>query len=314
MKKFTFNGPAGPVEIKEPLPLRMISSSWFLVTWTLVLILWAGDYLSFRRPQVFLGNSLSPGHRYLVRQKAACFTCHTPFSPVTTDACLDCHKNFIKAAIHNSMSCKSCHPMHTNGDFIPHTKTDAQCDQCHNQPQPKPRDGDTAAPAWEWRPVKDKLPSVSHVPYTIFPHSLHSGPGATKAGKKKFACYQCHYIGPRTMDTPMEKLFKMESCIDCKYHQDKAPGCKSCHNFRQKNFAFHLPKDPPRVRDCVGEIELIRMKANLVRENIPAAAEPGWKNLKVCETGEPAIDHGKLPSPETPPPYPEPAPDKPPAP
>jgi hypothetical protein len=321
MKKFTYRGPSGEVEIKEPLPLRMISSSWFLSLWTLALTLWAGYYLTFLDPGAFLGRRLSPGHANLIRQKSACFTCHSPFESVSTEACLDCHGKFIYASIHSTIPCKQCHPGHTDGAFVPPALTEADCDKCHNR---------AATVEWKWDPDPKKLPAQSHVPYypdrvgnpdlshyprdvssshaplNIFQHSKHTGLGSTREGKKKFACYQCHFVGPKTMNTPLQDLITMKSCMDCKYHGKTAPGCKSCHNYRLHTYTFHLPKGPVlKKRQCITIHELLDAKSKIALEGPPPNAEPGWKDLPVCETGEPAINYGKLKDPDTEPPYPE---------
>lgn len=325
MKRFTYCGPAGEVEVKEPLLLRLIDSSLFLTLWTLTLTAWAGYYLTFSDAEAFLGKRLSPGHAKLVHQKAGCFSCHSPFEPVTTESCLDCHSKFIYASIHSTIPCKQCHPGHTDGAFVPASISDADCDNCHNRAAPgRLKDGTTAE--WKWDPDPQNRPPQSHVPYypdrvghpdltrfprditssharlNIFQHSRHTGMGLTREGKRKFACYQCHYVGPKTMNTPMEDLITMRSCMDCKYHGKTAPGCKSCHNYKLHGYTFHLPKGPVLARrKCITIPELLDAKSKIALEGPDPADEPGWKNLPLCENGQPAIDYGKLKDADAPP-------------
>jgi hypothetical protein len=184
--------------------------------------------------------------------------------------------------------------MHTDGAFVPAASPDQECQQCHDRM--------ASDPTSRFSPDNKAHRLLSHVSIKIFPHGRHSGPGRTSAGKKKFACFQCHYFGPKTLETPLEELFTMNSCLSCKYHSEKKPGCRECHNFGQPKWLFHLPQAKTFKRECVRQEEISDIRLHILRENISPANTPGYRNLPVCETGKPST---QVPAPT---PVPEPAP------
>ena len=90
MKNYRYKGPEGEVEIKSPLPVRLVESSRMLTLWTLGFVIWGGYYLVAADPAMFLGKKLSSTHK---QYQSQCIVCHTPFVGVTNEACQSpgCH-------------------------------------------------------------------------------------------------------------------------------------------------------------------------------------------------------------------------------
>jgi hypothetical protein len=276
MKKYRYKGPSGEVEIKSPLHVRLVESSWMLTLWAAGFMAWGAYYLIYADPYVFIGKELSIAHKPL---QSDCITCHQPFKGVSDETCSStgCHSAMAahKETLHDTLGhrCTDCHWEHADGAFISFGIGEKDCAECHdklkNDPDSKFYAGNT-----------DQL-KMTDVSRKIFKHRSHQFP-------PHYKCWQCHCTGKGTLDTPMEGLYKMSACLLC--HDEKA--CGVCHG-------YHDPRDPrPVALTCIKEELMPDLQFKTQRCTSFRKRAPGHKNLTVCETGEPAIDYGKKPPPE----------------
>ncbi len=285
--KYYFNGPGGKIEVKPPLVVRLAESSLFLALWVAGFILWGGYYLFLADQEVFLSRSLSSAHKHL---QSNCMNCHEPFVGVTNKACSSsgCHGEMEHNVIHNTRDgkCYYCHPEHNEGDLITVGIPDKECADCHNLLE---QDPDSI-----FFPANMKKRQMTYVPRSIFKHSSHQYP-------PNYRCWQCHCTGGKgTINIPMNELFLMESCMVC--HEQQS--CHDCHKYHQKR------EERTRGLKCIkeqfmAELQLKTMKCTPYRKMLP-----GFENMTICETGEPASEFGKKP-PEESSPFFSPAPEKP---
>lgn len=280
MKGFGYKGPAGEIQIKDPLAVRLVESSWWLTLWTLGFMAWGGYYLYFAPPEVFMSKQLSPGHMKL---KTDCMACHSPFVGVTDESCgsADCHQDKALDTIHNSINprCISCHPEHTDGDLLPMRPNQRECAECHKKLRKDPASVFFA----QHEPPR----RTTFVSRKLFKHRSHQFPPYYK-------CWQCHCLGDQTIDTPTPELFLMKSCLKC--HEEK--DCNVCHH-------YHDQRDPrPKLLSCIKA----QFAPDLQFKTMSCTAENkrpiGYGDLNVCETNEPVKDFGKtalpgMPEPET---------------
>jgi len=269
MKKYSYKGPAGEVEIKDPIAVRLAESSWFLTLWTVGFMVWGGYYLYFAPPETFLGRTLSPGHVHLQND---CLACHQPFTGVPDESCggSGCHEKIRTATIHNTMErpCISCHPEHTDGEFIKLGIGIPECITCHQKLEQDPKSA--------FYQKREDPRKITYVSREKFKHRSHRYPPFYK-------CYKCHCTGKGTIDVPMENLFLMESCVKCHEESD----CGSCH-------IYHDQRDPrSRHLECIDEQFMPEMLLKTMGCSPYRERAPGFINLEVCETGEPAKDFGK---------------------
>jgi hypothetical protein len=210
MKKYRYKGPSGVVEIKSPLHVRLVESSWMLTLWAVGFMAWGAYYLIYADPYVFIGKELSIGHKVL---QSDCITCHQPFVGVSDETCTStgCHSAVAKekATLHDSLGhrCTDCHWEHTDGAFISFGLGEKDCAECHEKLKNDPDSKFYAGNA-----DQRKMTDVSR---KIFKHRSHQFP-------PHYKCWQCHCTGKGTLDTPMEELYKMSACLLC--HEEKACG------------------------------------------------------------------------------------------
>ncbi len=267
-------GPGGKREVRDPLSIRLVQNSWFLTLWTLGFLLWGGYYLAVASPGVFLGQSLSTSHANL---KTDCMVCHVPFSGVPNESCAaaGCHAKSYLNTIHNTMDkpCITCHAEHAEGAFLSRGVDEKDCAACHRRLKRDPKS--------IFHPDRLKKRKTSYVDRQIFQHSDHRFP-------PHYKCWQCHCTGAGTLNVPMERLFKMDTCVKCHEEGD----CNDCHRYHDKR-----KKRPSQIQcikeDYVGELLFKTATCTSFR-----GKAPGYENLTVCETGEPASEYGKEPPPE----------------
>jgi len=260
---------AGEVEIRDPILIRALLSPWLNIILATGLVFWGCYYLYFAPHSVFLGLHLSSEHKDLEHD---CLACHQPYYGVPNESCasMDCHQDITTDSIHNTRttSCFSCHAEHAGGYPIPAGMDDRECEDCHRKLK--------ADPDSIFHPDRAAAREVTYVPRKIYRHMTHQFP-------PNYRCWQCHCIGEKTLNTPMEDLFKMESCLKC--HEEK--GCQLCHQYHQPRVAR------PRTRTCVNEKFLPELQLKTIGCTPYRGREPGYKNLTICETGEPAATYGK---------------------
>jgi hypothetical protein len=269
VKTYSYKGPAGEVEIKDPLAVRLVESSWWLTLWTIGFMVWGAYYLYLAPPSVFMGEALSSGHRKLA---ADCAACHSPFLSVADESCAaaNCHAAKARNTLHDGLrrTCVSCHPEHTGGALLPRGITQQDCATCHNQlaKDPKSRLYASADP-----------PRINtFVSRKLFKHRSHQFPPF-------FRCWQCHCLGERTINIPTRDLFLMSSCLKCHEQKD----CSVCHQ-------YHDPRDAhPKLVSCIDA----QFVPDLLFKTLSCEDYQGrpkaFKDIKVCETGGLLIDYGK---------------------
>lgn len=264
MKQYTYKGPGGEVRVREPLAVRLVESTVVLSVLTFIFILWGAYYLHLADQRVFLGRGLSSVHKKLEKD---CMACHVPFLGVTDEACQspECHPKVMADTIHNTRKprCIECHPEHTGGEVPPPAVTAKTCAECHDRLKADP-ESQFYPPKWEKR-------TVTNVPRKIFRHRSHQYP-------PHYKCWQCHCTGKGTLNTPMEQLFVMDSCLKC--HEQE--NCKVCH-------PYHQQREPrPRSTNCVRQEYVSELQFKTLECTEYKGRVPGFNHLTVCETGEPA--------------------------
>jgi len=273
MKTHKYKGPEGSIEFRDPLALRMVESNWFMAACALVFMVWGGYYLSFTNPEALYGRGLTPGHLAL---KNDCFTCHVPFRGVPNNSCVQsgCHAAIHAHQSHYRWACVECHDRHTDGAFDPRPYPDAECVRCHEK-----EESDPTSP---FHPDNKTRRKSTTAPMSILPHGKHE--------TSRYKCVQCHCLGRNTLQTQMEDLFKMETCMLCKEHVYKPPKCKVCHNHGQPRRLFHLERAITKRRDCMTPDELMELVHKVKLCTPYLSREPGFKNLTVCETDENIVE------------------------
>jgi len=269
VKTYSYKGPAGEVEIKDPIAVRLVESSWWLTLWTIGFMIWGAYYLYFAPPSVFLGKKLSPAHKQL---QADCMACHAPFIGVTDESCAsaDCHAAKAQNTLHDGLgrTCVSCHPEHTDGALIPQVLSQQNCADCHKRLAKDPAStfyADAAHPRIN-----------TFVSRKLYKHRSHQFPPF-------FRCWQCHCLGDKTINTPTKELFLMSSCVKC--HEEK--DCSVCHH-------YHDPREPrAKLLTCIKEQFVPDLLFKALSCEDYKGRPKGFKDIKVCETGGLIVDFGK---------------------
>lgn len=286
--KYHYQGPGGEIEIKEPLPVRLAESSWFLTGLTVAGLVWAAYYLVIADPAVMVGRELSSNHRQL---KSACLSCHVPFTGVLNESCLSakCHGPKLRNTLHDgeNRACNDCHQEHAERGWINAKMDNRECQNCHQALARDPK-----SPYFASKAARRKQ---TYVPHKIYSHPDHRIFGYT--------CKQCHCMdlpSPvpgkklRTINVPAEDLFKMDSCMEC--HRHLKGGCQVCHPYHQARKAGRI------MLSCIDNVD--RFEDLLERTRMTCTPEnslmPGWVDLTICETGEPAVLYGQSPPPNPP--------------
>lgn len=269
MKKHSYIGPGGVVEIKIPITIKMAESTWFLVLWTVGFVLWSAYYLYMAPTTVFLSRALSSNHKHLEKE---CIVCHVHNEGVPNESCssLDCHDEQARETIHNSreVKCYSCHPEHNEGELIQASIENQVCDECHQQLKLDPES--------IFHPDRVATRKVTYVPRKIFRHKPHQFP-------PNYKCWQCHCTGKKTLDVPMKDLFKMDACLKC--HERIT--CRVCHQYHQERVSR------PRDKTCIKEELVPQLLLKTYGCTPYRGRAPGFIGLSVCETGEPAETYGQ---------------------
>ena len=267
MKKHKYEGPAGEVEIKDPLMVRGAESTWFIVLVTIGFTLWGGYHLFLGDQSVFMGRTLSAPHWELTDN---CAACHAPFKGVPNQNCIVCHTREVHDSIHDTLfdkePCYSCHPEHTDGAYYPAVMGDRLCLDCHRELSPGPGLALVRPP--------DEDPDATYVPIAeIFRHDQHW---------TKRECYECHCIGQGTINVPTRDLLKMESCLSSNCHDDQRDNCSYCHaRYHQKRVKGS------RIVYCLNDspaMENLRNRRIRIYCRPGAVREPGSGDLKICGT------------------------------
>lgn len=193
---------------------------------------------------VWLPGHFSSAHAYFQKD---CGKCHqVAFQQVRNEACLGCHKDtaqhvddphLLPLPVFAQARCEDCHHEHKGDDGLV-TRHNAQCADCHAQPQlrfagtrlepaadfskhhavfsPKVARYDVTSRQFRWIEVSQEQAASLHSDTNLkYPHDKHLDPKGIKSptGKKVLGCGYCHE--PDASGVSFKPIDMQKHCSEC---------------------------------------------------------------------------------------------------